>query len=89
MNSITAEKLEEIFKVYDEKRVGKIPTSDVGIFDFYLAKLIRSARLFPTEQDIEELKKGVDPNRSGFFDNKKFVEIGLEFAAKQDEINHE
>lgn len=31
----------------------------------------------------------MDPNRSGFFDIKKFVEVGLQFAEKQDEINHE
>ena len=30
---------------------------------FYPAKLIRSARMFPTEQDIDALKKAVDPNR--------------------------
>ena len=30
MNTVTEEQLEEIFKVYDEKRVGKIPINDVG-----------------------------------------------------------
>ena len=50
--SVTTEKLEEIYKVYDEKRNNRIPTAEIGIFLYYSAKLIRSARLFPSEQDI-------------------------------------
>lgn len=30
--SVTAEKLEEIYKVYDEKRNNRIPTAEIGIF---------------------------------------------------------
>lgn len=55
----------------------------------HVAKLIRSARMFPNEQDIDFLKKSVDPTRSGHFSMKKFVEVGMQFAAKQSEINHE
>ena len=47
------------------------------------AKLIRSARLFPNEQDIDDLKKSVDPNRIGYFDMKSFVDVGMEFSYKQ------
>lgn len=53
------------------------------------AKLIRSARLFPSEEDIIELEKRVDPTKQGFFSMSKFVEAGLEFANKQSHINHE
>jgi hypothetical protein len=44
---------------------------------YYKAKLIRSARLFPSEEDIIELEKRVDPNKQGFFSMPKFVEAGL------------
>jgi hypothetical protein len=54
----------------------------------YKAKLIRSARLFPSEEDIIELEKRVDPSKQGFFSMPKFVEAGLEFANKQSHINH-
>jgi Ca2+-binding EF-hand superfamily protein len=30
MKGVSVEKLEEIFKVYDEKRTGKIATNDMG-----------------------------------------------------------
>ena len=42
--------------------------------------------MFPNEQDIEYLKKTVDPNREGSFSMKKFVEVGLQFASKQSEV---
>lgn len=61
--NITSEKLEEIFKVYDEKRNNRISTQDIGTLFITTAKLIRSARMFPNEQDIDALKKAVDPNR--------------------------
>lgn len=54
-----------------------------------LAKLIRSARLFPGEEDIVWLQKNVDPNRQGFFNIARFVEVGLEFASAQSKINHD
>ncbi len=81
--NVSSEKLEEIYKVYDEKRNNRIPTSEIGIIKHNAAKLIRSARLFPSEQDIETLKKAVDPNREGTFTMKKFVDVGLDFASKQ------
>jgi hypothetical protein len=35
--------------------------------------LIRSARLFPSEEDILELEKRVDPSKQGFFTMGRFV----------------
>ena len=81
--NVTSEKLEEIFKVYDEKRNNRIPTPDVGTNAIIKVKLIRSARMFPSEQDIQQLKIAVDPNKEGSFSMKKFVEVGLQFASKQ------
>jgi hypothetical protein len=49
---------------------------------------VRSARLFPSEEDIEDLKKKVDPNRTGHFNMAKFVEVGMNFADKQAHVNH-
>jgi Ca2+-binding EF-hand superfamily protein len=42
-----------------------------------IAKLIRSARMFPSEEDVNWLLKNADPNRQGTFNMGKFVEIGL------------
>jgi hypothetical protein len=39
----------------------------------YSAKLIRSARLFPSEEEITELEKKLDPKKVGFFTLQKFV----------------
>ena len=36
-----------------------------------------------------ELEKRVDPGKQGSFTIGRFVEAGLEFAAKQSHINHE
>ena len=81
--SVTQEKLEEIFKVYDENRENRIPTVDLRTLSINIAKLIRSARMFPSDQDIDMLKKQVDPQREGRFSMKSFVEVGLDFARKQ------
>ena len=45
--------------------------------------------MFPSEQDIKQLKEAVDPKNEGSFSMKKFVEVGLQFASKQSEVNHE
>ena len=45
--------------------------------------------MFPSEEDIISLQKAVDPNRTGSFSMNKFVEVGLDFAQKHSQINHE
>jgi hypothetical protein len=67
-----------------------IKTEEISInLSHFIAKLIRSARLFPSEEDILYLQKIVDPTKTGYFSINKFVDVGLEFAEKQSKINHE
>lgn len=89
MAGVSKEKLEEIFKVYDEQRNGSIKTIEIGTSWHNPGTLIRSARLFPSEDDIEDLKRRVDPNRQGTFNMHKFVEVGLWFSDRQSSVNHE
>lgn len=80
MSGVTKEKLEQIFKVYEDRKNNNpntIRTSEVGTQTFKVAKLIRSARLFPTEEEIAELEKKVDPSKLGFFNMQRFVDVGL------------
>ena len=44
--------------------------------------------MFPSDQDIDMLKKQIDPNREGRFSMKSFVDVGMQFAKKQSEIDH-
>ena len=45
--NVTAEKLEEIYKVYDEKRIGKISTNDVGTPFLRLSQTHQICSSFP------------------------------------------
>ena len=80
MKRESTEKLEQIFRAFDEKRIGKVPTKDLGKFNIIPAKLIYSAKLLPNEKEVEELKMRIDPYQTGCFDMKSFIEIGLEFT---------
>ncbi|XP_051912515.1 calmodulin-like [Hippocampus zosterae] len=71
--------LQEV-RVYDDDADGFILTPQLG-------KLVRSARLFPSEDNIEELKKRVD--RGGRFCQEDFITATLDFHERQKHINHE
>ncbi len=45
--------------------------------------------MFPSEEDINELQKRIDPSKQGFFTMNRFVDVGMDFAGRQAKIDHE
>jgi len=45
--------------------------------------------LFPSEEDIADLRNRVDPKKMGTFNMNTFVEVALAFSDKQSHIRHD
>ena len=52
--------IKEIFLLFDKNNNGLVNTSELG-------NLVRAINLNPTNAEVEEMKKKIDPTNSGYF----------------------
>jgi calmodulin len=61
LNETTIAEIREIFTLFDKNSDGYVNTTEVGT-------IARALNLNPTESEVAEMMKDVDPNNVGSFD---------------------
>jgi calmodulin len=68
LNEVVIAEIREIFTLFDKNADGYVTTSDLGT-------MIRGLGFNPTEREVAEMQKDVDPNQSGSFDQNSLISL--------------
>ena len=68
LNETTIAEIREIFTLFDKNSDGFVTTSELGT-------VIRALNYNPTEQEVAEMMKDVDPNNTGSFDQNSLISL--------------
>ena len=68
LNEVQIAEIREIFTLFDKNSDGYVITSELGTF-------VRGLNLNPSDQEINEMIKEVDPNGSGQFDQNSLISL--------------
>jgi len=68
LSSEQAQEVKECFELYDRTGSGKIPTN-------LLSKVVRSVGQCPSQGDIADWMKEIDPDGAGFFDMPSLIAL--------------
>jgi calmodulin len=60
--------IREIFTLFDKNADGYVTTNDLGT-------IVRGLGFNPTEREVAEMQKDVDPNQSGSFDQNSLISL--------------
>lgn len=77
LNEVVIAEIWEIFTLFDKNADGYVDTSQLGT-------MIRGLGYNPTEREVAEMQKDVDPNQSGSFDKNSLISL-IARKPKQDE----
>lgn len=61
MNEVVIAEIREIFTLFDKNADGYVTTNDLGT-------IVRGLNFNPTEREVAEMQKDVDPQQTGSFD---------------------
>ena len=61
LNEVTIAEIREIFTLFDKNADGYVATTELGT-------IIRGLGHNPTERDVADMQRDVDPNQTGSFD---------------------
>jgi calmodulin len=68
LNEVVIAEIWEIFTLFDKNADGYVDTSQLGT-------MIRGLGYNPTEREVAEMQKDVDPNQSGSFDKNSLISL--------------
>mmetsp|Transcript_13208 Transcript_13208/g.18125 ORF Transcript_13208/g.18125 Transcript_13208/m.18125 type:complete len:86 (+) Transcript_13208:10-267(+) len=68
LNEMIIAEIREIFTLFDKNADGYVATNE-------LATMIRGLNMNPTEREIQEMMKDVDPNSTGSFDQNSLISL--------------
>lgn len=68
LNEVVIAEIWEIFTLFDKNADGYVTTSDLGT-------MIRGLGFNPTEREVAEMQKDVDPNQTGSFDKNSLISL--------------
>lgn len=68
LNEIQIAEIREIFTLFDKNSDGYVNTSELGI-------MVRALNLNPTEAEVVEMMRDVDPNNTGSFDQNSLISL--------------
>lgn len=68
LNEVVIAEIREIFTLFDKNADGYVTTSDLGT-------MIRGLGFNPTEREVAEMQKDVDPNQTGSFDQNSLISL--------------
>lgn len=68
LNEVVIAEIWEIFTLFDKNADGYVTTSDLGT-------MIRGLGFNPTEREVADMQKDVDPNQTGSFDKNSLISL--------------
>ena len=68
LDEVQIAQIREIFTLFDKNSDGYVNTNELGT-------IIRGLNMNPTEAEVAEMKKDVDPNDSGSFDQMSLISL--------------
>ena len=68
LNEVQIAEIREIFTLFDKNSDGYVNTSDLGT-------MVRGLNLNPTEAEVVEMMRDVDPNGTGSFDQNSLISL--------------
>ncbi len=68
LNEVVIAEIREIFTLFDKNADGYVTTNDLGT-------IVRGLGFNPTEREVAEMQKDVDPNQSGSFDQNSLISL--------------
>ena len=68
MDEVQVAQIREIFTLFDKNSDGYVNTSELGT-------IIRGLDMQPTQAEVKEMEKDVDPNDSGSFEQNSLISL--------------
>ena len=68
LNEIQIAEIREIFTLFDKNSDGYVNTHELGY-------IIRALNMNPTQQEVKEMERDVDPNETGSFDQMNLISL--------------
>jgi calmodulin len=68
LNEVTIAEIREIFTLFDKNADGYVATTDLGT-------IIRGLNFNPTEREVADMQRDVDPNQTGSFDQNSLISL--------------
>ena len=79
LNEVVIAEIWEIFTLFDKNADGYVTTSDLGT-------MIRGLGYNPTEREVAEMQKDVDPNQTGSFDKNSLISLIARRPKQEDSL---
>ena len=79
LNEVTIAEIWEIFTLFDKNADGYVNTSELGT-------MIRGLGFNPTEREVAEMQKDVDPNSTGSFDKNSLISLIARRPKQEDSL---
>ena len=79
LNEVTIAEIWEIFTLFDKNADGYVNTSELGT-------MIRGLGFNPTEREVAEMQKDVDPNNTGGFDKNSLISLIARKPKQEDSL---
>ena len=79
LNEVTIAEIWEIFTLFDKNADGYVSTSELGT-------MIRGLGYNPTEKDVADHQKDVDPNNTGSFDKNSLISLIARMPKKEETL---
>ena len=79
LNEVVIAEIWEIFTLFDKNADGYVTTSDLGT-------MIRGLGYNPTEREVAEMQKDVDPNQTGSFDKNSLISLVARRPKQEDTL---
>jgi calmodulin len=79
LNEVTIAEIWEIFTLFDKNADGYVNTHELGT-------MIRGLGYNPSEKEVKEMEKDVDPNNTGSFDKNSLISLVARRPKKEDTL---
>lgn len=66
LNELQIAEIREVFTLFDKNTDGLVNTQEIGM-------MVRALKINPTEQEVIDMMKDVDPNNTGSFDQNALI----------------
>ena len=81
LNEVVIAEIWEIFTLFDKNADGYVATSELGT-------MIRGLGFNPTEREVADMQKDVDPNQTGSFDKNSLISLIARRPKKEDTLQN-
>jgi Ca2+-binding EF-hand superfamily protein len=79
LNEVMIAEIWEIFTLFDKNADGYVATSELGT-------MIRGLGFNPTEREVADMQKDVDPNQTGSFDKNSLISLIARRPKQEDSL---